>query len=105
LPLEQVKREPITARTDVFNFGATLYASVTGRNIPTLYTVKKGSNSFLVHDAIPTPREVEPEVPEQISNLVMECIRTNPTKRPEISDLIRRLEVLEFAARRKAAVA
>ena len=102
---EQVKREPITARTDVFNFGATLYASLTGRNIPTLYTVKKGSNSFLVHDAIPTPREVEPEVPEQISNLVMECIRTNPTKRPEIPDLIRRLEVLEFAARRKAAVA
>jgi serine/threonine protein kinase len=102
---EQVKREPITAKTDVFNFGATLYASLTGRNIPTLYTVKKGNNSFLVDDVIPTPREVEPEVPEQISNLVMECVRTNPTKRPEISDLIRRLEVLEFAARRKAAVA
>src|SRR5882672_9222489 len=102
---EQVKREPITARTDVFNFGATLYASLTGRNIPTLYTVKKGSNSFLVHDAIPTPREVEPEVPEQLSNLVLECIRTNPTKRPELTDVIRRLEVLEFSARRRAAVA
>jgi len=102
---EQVKREPITAKTDVFNFGATLYASLTGRNIPTLYTVKKGDNSFLVDDVIPTPREVEPEVPEQLSNLVMECIRTNPAKRPEILDVIRRLEVLEFVGRRRAAVA
>jgi len=102
---EQVKREPITARTDVFNFGATLYVSLTGRNIPTLYTVKKGDNSFLVDDVIPSPREVEPEVPEQLSNLVMECIRTNPSKRPELAELVRRLEVLEFSARRRAAVA
>ncbi|HEV8608401.1 MAG TPA: serine/threonine-protein kinase [Tepidisphaeraceae bacterium] len=102
---EQVRREPITARTDVFNFGATLYAGLTGRNIPTLYTVKKGDNSFLVDDAIPSPREIEPEVPEQISNLVMECVRTNPTQRPEMGELIRRLEVLEFSAKRRAAVA
>ena len=102
---EQVKREPITAKTDVFNFGATLYASLTGRNIPTLYTLKKGDNSFLFDDVIPTPREVEPEVPEQLSNLVMECIRTNPAKRPELVDVIRRLEVLEFVGRRRAAVA
>jgi serine/threonine-protein kinase len=102
---EQVKRDSITAKTDVFNFGATLYASLTGRNIPTLYTVKKGDNSFLVDDVIPSPRDVEPEVPEQLSNLVMECIRTNPSKRPELTDVIRRLEVLEFSARRRAAVA
>jgi serine/threonine protein kinase len=102
---EQVRREPITVKTDVFNFGATLYASLTGRNIPTLYTVKKGNNSFLVDDVIPTPREVEPDIPEQLSNLVMECIRTNPSKRPELTDVIRRLEVLEFSARRRAAVA
>lgn len=102
---EQVRREPITAKTDVFNFGATLYCGLTGRNIPTLYTVKKGDNSFLVDDAIPSPREIEPEVPEQISNLVMECVRTNPAQRPEMGELIRRLEVLEFSAKRRAAVA
>src|SRR5678816_353432 len=81
---EQVKRDSITSKTDVFNFSATLYASLNGRNIPTLYTVKKGDNSFLVDDVIPSPREVEPEVPEQLSNLVMDCIRTNPSKRPEL---------------------
>jgi hypothetical protein len=35
----------------------------------------------------------------------MECIRTNPSKRPEMAELVRRLEVLEFSARRRAAVA
>ena len=80
-----------------------------GRRFLTLltktYTVKKGDNSFLVDDVIPSPREIEPDVPQQISNLVMECIRTNPSRRPELAELIRRLEVMEFALRRRAAVA
>ena len=102
---EQVKREPVTARTDVFNFGATLYASLTGKNIPTLYTVKKADNSFLVDEAIPAPREINPDVPEQLSNLVMECVRTSASRRPEMAELIRKLEVMEFVMRRRAAVA
>ena len=101
---EQVRREAVTAKTDVFNFGATLYASLTGRNIPTLYTVKKADNSFLVDEAISSPRKIDTEIPEQISNLVMECIRTSPSRRPEMAELIRRLEVMEFAMRRRAAV-
>jgi hypothetical protein len=46
------------------------------------------------------------EVPEPLSNLVMECIRNNPLKRPEdMQELARRLEVFEYSARRRAAVA
>ncbi len=103
---EQVKRCPVTARTDIFNFGATLYWTLTGRNIPTLYTVNKGENSFLVDAAITSPHEINPEVPEPLSNVVMECIRNNPLKRPEdMQELARRLEVIEYSARRRAAVA
>jgi serine/threonine-protein kinase len=103
---EQVKREPVTVRTDVFNFGATLYWTLTGRNIPTLYTVNKGENSFLVDAAITSPHEINRNVPEQLSNLVMECIRNSPAKRPEdMQELARRLEVIQYSARRRAAVA
>jgi hypothetical protein len=36
----------------------------------------------------------------------MECIRTNPAKRPEnMHELVRRLEVVEHAVARRAAVA
>lgn len=103
---EQVKREPVTVRTDVFNFGATLYNALTGQAIPTLYTVKRSENSFLMDDRIPTPRDLNSEIPEPLSNLVMECVRTNPAKRPaDMTELGRRLDIVEHVVKRKVAVA
>jgi serine/threonine protein kinase len=100
---EQVKCEPVTVRTDVFNFGATMYWALTRRSIPTLYTIKRSENSFLVDDRIASPKEINNAIPEQISNLVMECVRTNPAKRPEdMGELVRRLEVVQYAVNRKA---
>jgi eukaryotic-like serine/threonine-protein kinase len=100
---EQVKCQPVTARTDVFNLGATMYWTLARRSIPTLYTLNRGENSFLVDDRIASPREIDPKVPEPVSNLVMECVRTNPEKRPaDMKELARRLEIVEFAARRSA---
>jgi serine/threonine-protein kinase len=92
---EQVDRRPITAQTDVFNLGATLYWALTRRVIPTQYTVnKKGDNSFLLHSTIESPMAINPRVPAPISNLVMECISTNPTKRPaDMDQVIPRLEL------------
>lgn len=93
---EQVKCLPVTFQTDVFNFGATMYAVLCGRKLPTLFTLKKSENSFLLDDAMATPHDVNPQVPQTLSNLVMECVRTNPAKRPqEMSDLARRLEIIE----------
>ena len=99
---EQVKREAVTFRTDVFNFGATLYWALSGQKIPTLFTIKQDQNSFLLHDQIPTPMELNPQVPEALSNLVMECVRLNPLKRPEnMAELTRRLEIIRHAAARR----
>jgi serine/threonine-protein kinase len=92
---EQVRCAPVTPRTDVFNFGATLYRVLTDRTIPTLYTTGQAENSFLLHDRIPSPRDLNPRVPEPLSNLVMECVRTNPEKRPaEIKEVGLRLEIV-----------
>ena len=98
---EQVKREPVTIRTDVYNFGATLYWVLTRRNFPTLFTLKKGANSFLLDDKIPTPRELDERVPEPLSNLVMDCVRTNPRKRPaDMTEVARRLELVLHVLRK-----
>ncbi|MCY2955286.1 MAG: serine/threonine-protein kinase [Planctomycetota bacterium] len=91
---EQVKRKPVSHRTDIFNLGATIYWCLTGQNIPTLYTVDRGDNSFLVDDRIPTPMELNKTVPLTFSKLVMDCIMTRPEKRPEsMEQVVNRLEL------------
>lgn len=92
---EQVARRPVTAQTDVFNLGATMYWVLTGKHIPTLYTVnKKGENSFLLDTRIDSPQDLNPKVPTALSNLVLECVATRPQKRPPDMDaVIQRLEV------------
>jgi serine/threonine-protein kinase len=94
---EQVARRPISVQTDVFNLGATIYWTLTNTNIPTLYTVnKKGDNSFLLDQTIQTPSELNPIVPQGLSNLVMECVATRPAKRPaDMDQIIMRLELIK----------
>jgi serine/threonine protein kinase len=93
---EQVNRQPVTQQTDVFNLGATMYWAVTGRHIPTLYTVnKKGENSFLMDARFDSPRDLNPTVPQPLSNLIMESVSTRASKRPADMDAV--LQRLELA--------
>ncbi|HTL29878.1 MAG TPA: serine/threonine-protein kinase [Tepidisphaeraceae bacterium] len=100
---EQVRLQPVTPRTDVFNFGATMYWCLTGRKFPTLFTAGKSKNSFVVDQVIISPHQVNPMVPETLSNFVMECTRINPMKRPaDMVEPIRRLEIIFHGISRNA---
>jgi len=91
-----VKCQPVMPQTDVYNFGATLYYTLTGQKMPTLFTLKKGENSFLVDSHLPTPTELNPQVPAALSKFVMECVRTNPSKRPrDMANVQARLAMLK----------
>lgn len=95
---EQVRLEPVTARTDVFNFGATLYRVLTGRVVPTLFNTGKKENSFVAVDMVAAPSSVRPDVPAALSHLVMECIRSQVHARPAgMSDLIYHLQLIQHA--------
>lgn len=100
---EQVARKPVTVQTDVFNLGATMYWALTGRTIPTLYTVGKGGdNSLLSHDLMQSPQQLNPTVPDPLNRLVMECISTNPSKRPAtMEQVIQRLELVKHILLKK----
>jgi serine/threonine-protein kinase len=100
---EQVRCLAVTMRTDVYNFGATMYWALTGKKLPTLFTLKKGENSFLSDGLIQSPRDVSASNPEPLSNLVMECVRTNPSKRPnDLSEISKRLEIMRHGIVRDA---
>jgi serine/threonine-protein kinase len=101
---EQVKLAPVTVRTDIFNFGATMYWALSGQKLPTLFTIQKAKNAFLVDQFVSKPHELNPQVPENLSNFVMECVRTNPAKRPDdMSQVISRLEIMQHVLNREAA--
>jgi serine/threonine-protein kinase len=101
---EQVRCQPVTPQTDVYNFGATMYWGLTGKNLPTLYTLKKDPNSFLLDVAIETPATLNPAVPEPLSNLVMQCVRTNAAKRPASArEVGQRLETISYGLSRRPA--
>ena len=95
---EQVNRQPVNQQTDVFNLGATMYWATTGRHIPTLYTVnKKGENSFLLDTRIDTPIDINPQVPQGLSTLIVESISTRAAKRPpDMEAVIQRLELAKY---------
>jgi len=101
---EQVARRPISVQTDVFNLGATLYWALTGKVIPTLYTVnKKGENSFLLDTRIDTPMDLNPKVPLALSKLVMDSIATKPQNRPaDMEEFITRLELAKHVMEKQA---
>jgi eukaryotic-like serine/threonine-protein kinase len=96
---EQVERRiPLDQRTDVYNFGATLYWAVTGQNYPTVMPSKKRSTGIDLmgsRDAQP-PEQLNPNVPTALSRLVLDCCRQNPQERPaNMTEVIRRLELAQ----------
>ncbi len=93
---EQVRREPVSPQTDIYNLGATFYFLLSGQKLPTLFTLKKSPNSFLVSNAVPSPSELNPRIPQNLSALVMECVRVSASRRPaDMANLARRMDVIQ----------
>ena len=95
---EQVHRREITPRTDVYNFGATMYWVMTRRNIPT--ALGKGDSLVGRQDdnLIEKPRpavELNPRVPPMLNELIMKCVEIDAEDRPgSMHDVAERLELV-----------
>ena len=91
---EQVKRKPLSPKTDIFNLGATMYWALTGKHAPTLIPKK---NKFGLPVMVPrrAPHELKKQLPMGISKLVMDCIEEDPAGRPtNMMMVISRLDVM-----------
>ncbi len=96
---EQVYRRPLDGRTDVFNFAAALYWTLTGQAIPTVLP-KKGGVQLVTDLTITPPHEVNSEVPLPLSRLVTDCIRISPAQRPtSMNDVVSRLDLIAHTLR------
>ena len=85
---EQVRCKAVDPTTDVFNFGATLYWALSGRRMPTLFTVSKEQRDILKEQLFPTPSQLNPEVPEPLSKLAMWCVKISRASRPADMEMV-----------------
>jgi serine/threonine-protein kinase len=92
---EQVKRRHLDQRTDVFNLGATMYWALTGKNVPTLIPQSNDISAMLGQRGFPSPHQLHRKIPIGVSNLVMDCVKEEPEKRPpSMAEVISRLDLL-----------
>jgi hypothetical protein len=79
----------------VFNLGATMYWALTGKNVPTLIPKKNDPLGFSIAKAPASPKELQSQIPLGISNLVMDCVKDNPSERPlDMNVVVSRLDIL-----------
>ncbi len=103
---EQVHRRPITPRTDIYNFGATMYWVLTRQHVPT--ALAKGDSLVGSLDdnliAKPTPTiELNPRVPAKLNELIMHCVEVDPDNRPaSMREVIDRLNLILGILRAKS---
>jgi serine/threonine-protein kinase len=89
---EQVNREALGPKTDIFNLGATMFWALTGENIPTLIP-KKDKLGREIQKPKKAPHEITSQIPADISRLVMDCVQDERLKRPaRMLDVIHRLD-------------
>lgn len=84
---EQVHRREITPKTDIYNFGATMYWVLTGKNIPTAMGSQNDSLMGSLDDNLiekaTAVNEINPLVPDRLNDLIMQCVEVDLDKRPD----------------------
>lgn len=106
---EQVKRQPITAKTDMFNLGATMYWLLTGQRVPTLMPRKDRGETVQfrtegAEKSLHSPIQLVPECPPALSSLILECVAKDPASRPaHMREVMDRAEIAAGQAKRAQA--
>ncbi|MBN1344160.1 MAG: serine/threonine protein kinase [Phycisphaerae bacterium] len=84
---EQATKGILDHRTDIFNFGATLYWALTGQTIGLPLPEQKGNRRPGSRNIAP-PSVVNVRVSKELEAIIMGCLAESPGDRPESLDAI-----------------
>jgi serine/threonine protein kinase/TolB-like protein/Flp pilus assembly protein TadD len=77
---EQVRGEPVDARTDLFSFGDVLYEMATGQPAFPGTTSDEIRSAILKREPVP-PRKLNPQVPAGLERIITKALQKKPEER------------------------
>ena len=86
---EQSKHTTVNDRTDIFNFGATMYRLTTLKLPPSTVATGDGPgmNAKVFRNMLKPVAELAPRTPKRLADLIHRCLEYDPKNRPErVSD-------------------
>jgi serine/threonine protein kinase len=88
----------LTEQTDVFNLGAALYWVLTGQNLPSILPGEHEARGYVPDQqvSITPPSNVNPAVPQELSDMVLRCCLPNEHERPTVRELKQYLHGLQL---------
>jgi eukaryotic-like serine/threonine-protein kinase len=82
---EQAHQHTVNERTDIYNFGATMYRLLTWRLPPCTISATDGipMDKGTFRSLLKPAKEIVPDAPAALCTLIHRCLEFNPAKRPE----------------------
>jgi len=92
---EQIARQPVDERADIFSFGITAYEMLTGKKPIAGNTQDEILSKYADFDTHRRPpRTLVPDIPQSIERVILKCLEKEPARRyPAMSLVVRDLQI------------
>ncbi len=77
---EQIRGEPVDARSDLFSLGATLYQAATGA-FPFPGSTGPEIAQAILHELPVVPRKLRPDLPQELERIILKALEKDPARR------------------------